>query len=46
MLLADTNIRLASADRRSERHGEYAALLRRHRSELPAPVPVIAEASC
>lgn len=45
MLPVDTNIWLAAADRRSDRHGECAALLRRHRGELAAPVPVIAEAS-
>lgn len=43
MLLADTNIWLAAADRRSGRHGECAALVRGHRGELAAPVPVIAE---
>ena len=36
---------LAAADRRSDRHEECAALLRDHRGELAAPVPVIAEAS-
>jgi predicted nucleic acid-binding protein len=45
VLLADTNIWLAAADRRSDRHGECASLLRGHRGELAAPVPVIAEAS-
>lgn len=45
MLLADTNIWLAAADRRSDRHAECGALLRRHRGELAAPVPVIAEAA-
>lgn len=45
MLLADTNIWLAAADRRSDRHAECGVLLRRHRGELAAPVPVIAEAS-
>ncbi len=45
MLLADTNIWLAAADRRSDRHGECAAVLREHRGQLAAPVPVIAEAS-
>lgn len=45
MLPVDTNIWLAGADRRSDRHAQCAALLRRHRGELAAPVPVIAEAS-
>ena len=43
MLLADTNIWLAAADRRSDRHSECARLLQEHRGELAAPVPVIAE---
>lgn len=45
MLPVDTNIWLAAADRRSDRHEQCAALLRDHRGELAAPVPVIAEAS-
>jgi uncharacterized protein len=45
VLLADTNIWLAAADRRSDRHSECAAILRGHLGELAAPVPVIAEAS-
>ena len=45
MLLADTNIWLAAADRRSDRHDDCATLLRSHRGELAAPVTVIAEAS-
>jgi len=45
VLLADTNIWLAAADRRSDRHGECSAVLRGHRGELAAPVPVIAETS-
>jgi len=45
VLLADTNIWLAAADRRSDRHSECAAILRGHPGELAAPVPVIAEAS-
>lgn len=45
MLPVDTNIWLAAADRRSDRHAECAALFRRHRGELAVPVPVIAEAS-
>jgi uncharacterized protein len=45
VLLADTNIWLAAADRRSNRHNECATVLRSHRGELAAPVPVIAETS-
>jgi uncharacterized protein len=45
VLLADTNIWLAAADRRSGRHEQCAALVREHRGELAAPVPVIAEAA-
>jgi predicted nucleic acid-binding protein len=45
VLPVDTNIWLAAADRRSDRHEQCAGLLRRHRGELVAPVPVIAEAS-
>jgi predicted nucleic acid-binding protein len=45
VLPVDTNIWLAAADRRSDRHGECASLLRDHRGELAAPVPVIAETS-
>jgi uncharacterized protein len=45
VLLADTNIWLAAADRRSDRHDDCATLLRSHRGELAAPVTVIAEAS-
>lgn len=45
MLLVDTNIWLAAADRRSDRHQDCAAIVREHRGELAAPVPVIAEAS-
>jgi predicted nucleic acid-binding protein len=45
VLAVDTNIWLAAAGRRSDRHEECAALLRRHRGDLAAPVPVIAEAS-
>ncbi|HLI37270.1 MAG TPA: PIN domain-containing protein [Streptosporangiaceae bacterium] len=44
-MLVDTNIWLAAADRRSDRHAQCAALLRSRRGELAAPVPVIAEAS-
>lgn len=45
MLIVDTNICLAAADRRSEHHGDCGAVLRAHVGELAAPVPVIAEAS-
>ena len=45
MLIVDTNIWLAAADRRSDRHSECSAVLRAHGRELAAPVPVIAEAS-
>jgi predicted nucleic acid-binding protein len=45
VLLADTNIWLAAADRRSNRHRECAAILREHSAGLAAPVPVIAETS-
>jgi predicted nucleic acid-binding protein len=45
VLLADTNIWLAAADRRSGRHADCAAIVREHRGQLAAPVPVIAEAS-
>jgi hypothetical protein len=45
VLLADTNIWLAAADRCSDCHQECAAILREHRGGLAAPVPVIAEAS-
>jgi len=45
VLLTDTNIWLAAADRRSDRHRDCAGIVRAHRGELAAPVPVIAEAS-
>jgi predicted nucleic acid-binding protein len=45
VLLADTNIWLAAADRRSDRHQDCAAILREHGAGLAAPVPVIAETS-
>lgn len=45
MLLVDTNVWLAAADRRSERHNDCAEVLRVHARELAAPVPVIAETS-
>ena len=44
MLLVDTNIWLAAADRRSD-HQACTALLRDRRGDLAAPVPVIAETS-
>ncbi len=44
-MLVDTNIWLASADRRSERHGECAALVRAYAGELASPVPIVAETS-
>lgn len=43
MLLVDTNIWLAAADRSSNRHADCAAVLADHARELAAPVPVIAE---
>lgn len=45
MLLVDTNIFLAAADRRSDRHEVCAAILRDHQGELATTVPVTAEAS-
>jgi predicted nucleic acid-binding protein len=45
VLLVDTNVFLAAADRRSDRHGECASLLRTHAAELATTVPVIAETS-
>jgi len=45
VLLVDTNIWLAAADRRSDRHAECSALVRDHRKDLAAPVTVIAETS-
>lgn len=45
MLLVDTNIFLAAADRRSDRHQVCAAILRDHQGELATTVPVVAEAS-
>ena len=45
MLLVDTNIWLAAADRRSDRHQACTAVLLDHRDDLAAPVPVIAETS-
>lgn len=45
MLLVDTNIWLAAADRRSDRHRACVELLAAHHGELASPVPVIAETS-
>lgn len=45
VLLVDTNVFLAAADRRSDRHSECAALLRAHASDIATTVPVIAETS-
>jgi uncharacterized protein len=45
VLIVDTNVWLAAADRRSDRHGDCSAVLRTHHHELAAPVPVIAETS-
>lgn len=44
-MLIDTNIWLAAADRRSDRHGECAQVVRAYESNLASPVPVIAETS-
>ncbi|HXW81150.1 MAG TPA: PIN domain-containing protein [Acidimicrobiales bacterium] len=44
-MLVDTNIWLASADRRPDRHADCAALVRGHVGRLASPVPVIAETS-
>jgi hypothetical protein len=45
VLLVDTNIFLAGADRRSDRHRDCAGLLRDHHDELAATLAVIAETS-
>lgn len=45
MLLVDTNIWLAAADRSSRHHEACAQLLALHRAELTSTVPVIAEAA-
>lgn len=45
MLLVDTNVWLAAADRRSNRHHDCATLLAERRDELAAPVTVVAETS-
>ena len=43
MLLVDTNVWLAAADRRSRHHAECARLIETHRAELASTVPVISE---
>jgi uncharacterized protein len=43
VLLVDTNIWLAAADRRSRDHDACRAVLAGHAGQLAAPVPVIAE---
>lgn len=45
MLLVDTNVWLAAADRRSNRHSDCAHVVRVHWGELASTVPVIAESS-
>ena len=45
MLLVDTNVWLAAADGRSDRHSDCAQVVRVHRGELASTVPVIAESS-
>lgn len=45
MLLVDTNIFLAGADRRSDRHADCAEILRAHGDELATTAAVIAETS-
>ena len=45
MLLVDTNIWLAAADRRSKRHHDCVTLLAANTGKLATPVPVIAETS-
>ena len=45
MLLVDTNVWLAAADRRSDRHSYCAQVVRFHRGELASTVPIIAESS-
>jgi uncharacterized protein len=44
-VLVDTNIWLASADRRSDRHADCVAVVRGYAGHLSSPVPVIAETS-
>ena len=43
MLLVDTNVWLAAADRRARRHSECLALINAHRGALASTAPVIAE---
>lgn len=43
MLLVDTNVWLAAADRRAQRHDECLALVNAHRGGLASTAPVIAE---
>lgn len=43
MLLVDTNIWLAAADRRSRYHAECVRLIEAHRAALASTVPVISE---
>lgn len=43
VLLVDTNVWLAAADRRSNRHNECLELLQVRRGELASTVPVISE---
>jgi len=45
VLLIDTNVWLAAADRRSGRRHDCTQLLATHRGQLAVPVPVIAETS-
>ena len=45
MLLVDTNVWLAAADRRSDRHSDCAQVVRFPRDELASTVPVVAESS-
>ena len=44
-MLVDTNVWLAAADRRSDRHAECAALVRTHEGHLASPVHLVAETS-
>lgn len=43
MLLVDTNVWLAAADRRSRDHQRCKRVLTEHRGSLASPVPVVAE---
>ncbi len=45
MLLVDTGVWLAAADRRSRLHDECASVLRDHRGDLAASVAVVAESA-